>query len=67
MNSSNLIYSEKSASMNKQRIKKMTARNKLVEDVVDTTKSSLGEHFSSNQDEYKNLLKKLIVQVLEFI
>ena len=50
--------------MNKQRMKKMKARNKYVEESFTESKKGLAQYFSENTDEYKNLLKSLICQGL---
>lgn len=55
---------EKSAALNKQRIKKMAVRNQLVETIFGDCKKQMKTYFESNPDVYKKLLKDLIVQSL---
>ena len=58
------IKIKKSAALNKQRIRKMVERNRWVEEAFKTSKVKLNERLTENPDEYKDLLKKLIVQGL---
>ena len=55
---------KKSAVMNKQRIKKMVERNKWAEETYKESAIKLQQRLSKNKAEYKELLKKLIVQGL---
>ena len=55
---------KKSAILNKQRIKKMVERNKWAEEAYKESQTKLQQRMSENPDEYKEILKKLIVQGL---
>jgi V-type H+-transporting ATPase subunit E len=55
---------KKSAVLNKQRIKKMVERNKWAEESFKESQTKLQQRMSDNPDEYKEILKKLIVQGL---
>eukprot|EP00824_Muranothrix_gubernata_P016840 TRINITY_DN34640_c0_g1_i1.p1 TRINITY_DN34640_c0_g1~~TRINITY_DN34640_c0_g1_i1.p1 ORF type:complete len:260 (-),score=46.02 TRINITY_DN34640_c0_g1_i1:12-755(-) len=55
---------EKSARSNQCRIKKMSARNKCVNDMVDTTGEQLAAYFQNNKEKYRQVLKQLMVQGL---
>ena len=55
---------KKSKAMNVQRIKKMVERNKWAEEAFKESQTQLNERLTNNPDEYKDLLKKLIVQSL---
>ena len=55
---------KKSKAMNTQRIKKMVERNKWCEEAYKGTQVKLQERMAENPDEYKELLKNLIVQAL---
>ena len=54
---SSLTLSERGVELNKQRMKKMKARNKYVEESFTESKKGLAQYFSENTDEYKELLK----------
>ena len=55
---------KKSKAMNTQRIRKMVERNKWAEESFKETQEKLIERMQDDQDEYKELLKNLIVQAL---
>ena len=55
---------KKSAAINKQRIRKMVERNKWAEESYIDSQKKLHERLSKNTAEYKDILKKLIVQSL---
>ena len=55
---------KKSAQLNKQRIRQMVERNKWVEEAFKVSKVKLNERLNGDADEYKELLKNLIVQGL---
>ena len=55
---------KKSKAMNTQRIKKMIERNKYAEEAYKLSQIKLQEKMTENSDEYKELLKDLIVQSL---
>ena len=55
---------KKSKAMNVQRIKKMVERNKWAEEAFKESQTRLNERLSNNSEEYKELLKNLIVQSL---
>ncbi len=55
---------KESKAKNTQRIKKMIERNKYAEEVFKETQTRLQEKMTENADEYKELLKNLIVQSL---
>ncbi|CAI2379639.1 unnamed protein product [Moneuplotes crassus] len=55
---------KQSKARNTQRIKKMVERNKWAEEVFKDAQTRLQERMAENTDEYKELLKNLIVQSL---
>ena len=57
------LLSDRSAALNKQRIKKMTQRNKYVEESIKECKIQIAKYFENNEKTYKEMVHKLIVQV----
>ncbi len=56
--------SENSAALNALRLKKMSARNKLIEEVLLEAKDKLADFFEEHQEDYKRLVKTLLLQGL---
>ena len=55
---------ENSAALNALRLKKMTARNKLIEEVLVGAIEKLGDYFEEHRDEYQRLMRSLLLQGL---
>ena len=54
---------ERSAGLSKTKIKKMDERNKLMENIKNEAAAKLTKELASNPEAYKELMKKLILQV----
>jgi V-type H+-transporting ATPase subunit E len=58
-----IIYSLKSAENNKARLQKMEARNTVMMKIFDEAELHICRKVESEKDFYKDLMKKLIIQV----
>jgi len=62
-----LTNSEKSQMSNKDKLKKLQTKIECIEKIVDETKIVLSERMKNKPEDYKAVLKKLIVQVRNFV
>lgn len=57
------FFSERSSRINNSRLRKMQARNEVLMKIVDESEVVLAKRIDSDKGFYRDLLKKLIIQV----
>ena len=58
-----IIFSEKSQNANKDKLKKLQTKIECIDKIVEEAKSALVERMQTRPEDYKNVLKRLIIQV----